>query len=636
MHDSGRVQYKRIEIGPLRTATWRCRFPSATVDFESDVDSPVIGKEPSAVRHCILIALSMTMFVLPAFAGRNQNGAMVVHTIDSVVYTATANYCTTPTLPSTCEDLDPNAGQGVTSPQVLWLMAAFRPETSPAVTTIQFGIDHNIPAGAGYFVRWSACGPSPLELPDAGWPETGFGNLVAYGSPVYDHVFRFYWFAVYIDGPENYFGTRTYPGTNEAKFVDDGNPPVEDLCTNFGAVRWDGAGWNECPMGGPQRGACCYCDGTCLIQLQLECGGTYMGDGTTCTPNPCAQSMGACCFPDGHCELKNCTSCPAAGGTYQGNSTTCIPNPCPPPVGACCYCDGHCAMVTEAECVAGGGEHWNPTVSCNPNPCPQSMAACCLDNGACVYVACILQCTQQGGTFQGYGTVCDPNPCGQPTGACCFWTGHCTLLTEQECATQGGLWYGAERPCEPNTCEQHPAACCFPDGTCVIVGILECETMGGAYQGYGTVCSPNPCPQPPVACCFPDGHCEFVTAEVCGQLGGQAGVYGSQCDPNPCLPPQMACCFADGSCTFVTAEQCAADGGTAMGYGTTCEPNPCEDNRTGACCLDMDGNCVIARQVDCYLLGGTWMGPDVPCDPNPCYGFPTQRTTWGRIKATYR
>lgn len=45
---------------------------------------------------------------------------------------------------------------------------------------------------------------------------------------------------------------------------------------------------NEIP--GPPVGACCFASGACLIGDEGECtlaGGTYMGDGSICDPNPC-------------------------------------------------------------------------------------------------------------------------------------------------------------------------------------------------------------------------------------------------------------------------------------------------------------------------------------------------------------
>jgi hypothetical protein len=315
-------------------------------------------------RIAICLAL-LTLVAGSAIAGRNRNGALVVHTNDEVIYTPPYP-CDSPGLPTVCEELNPNGTHGISHPQLVWLLAAFRPETSPGVTTIQFGLDHNLPAGQGYIEMYGACGPSPLELPDQGWPDSGFGNLVAYGSPVYDHVFGFYFFTLYVDGPESYFGTRTYPSTDEAKFVDDGNPPVEDLIYDFGVMRWDGTGHNSCPVNGDTGGACCYPDGTCLMQWPTECQGTFLGWGVFCNPNPCLQPE-ACCFSDGHCQELVATDCEVAGGVPEGEGTTCASYGCPQPVGACCDDAGNCAMTTEEQCT---GTYLGDGVECAPDICP--------------------------------------------------------------------------------------------------------------------------------------------------------------------------------------------------------------------------------------------------------------------------
>jgi hypothetical protein len=368
------------------------------------------------MRRSILVLSALMLLGSAAQAGRNVNGAMLVHTDNSVTYTSTADYCTS-TIPPVCDDLNPNATLGIDREQVIWLVAMFRPESSPGVTTLQFGIRHNLPAGQGYFTDYGACGPGLLELPDSGWPESGFGNLVAYGVPVYSRAFPFYWFAVFVDGPENYFGTRTYPSTNEAKFVDDGNPPVEDLCYSFGTVRWDGTGANDCP---------------------------------------CCPDEGACCFPDGTCQALNPDSCAALGGTFQGTGTVCDPNPCGPPVGSCCLCSGECVVVSEVDCAAQGGEYWNFQPNCDPNPCPAQIGVCCLPNGNCVEVYCIQQCTDQGGSFMGYGGSCTENPCAQPQEACCFADASCQFVTADECTLAGGNPQGYGTDCDPNDCPVTP------------------------------------------------------------------------------------------------------------------------------------------------------------------------------------
>ena len=62
-----------------------------------------------------------------------------------------------------------------------------------------------------------------------------------------------------------------------------GNHPQGVDCGLIGA-RGQGCGTP------PPTGACCFMDGSCVVAGQQDCEdehGTYMGDGTTCDPNPC-------------------------------------------------------------------------------------------------------------------------------------------------------------------------------------------------------------------------------------------------------------------------------------------------------------------------------------------------------------
>jgi hypothetical protein len=363
-----------------------------------------------------MLALMGVLLILttPALAGRNANGALVVHTDDALLYTPGAFYCET-SLPATCAELITQSNLPVEGPAgVIWLLAAFTPESDPAVTTIQFGIHHSMPPNQGYFPAYAACGPSPLELPDSGWPEPNdCGNLIAYSGPVYGHLFLFYWFAA-IGVQDGFFGTRTYPGTNEAKFVDDGSPPVEDLILRFGTVQWGSSGANDCPV-----------------------------------PIPVT---GACCFPDDHCEVLGQADCLVLGGEYQGDDTTCDPNPCLVPAGACCFADGHCEVLTAAACVGYSGIWLGAEVPCDPNPCAQPPQACCFVSGNCTFMP-PPDCELAGGTPMGFGTSCDQIACKAPAlGACCFNDGTCLVTDEAGCAEQGGI-YHAEVACEPNPCE---------------------------------------------------------------------------------------------------------------------------------------------------------------------------------------
>ena len=64
------------------------------------------------MRRTLPIVAILTCICSPAMAGRNANGAMVVHTNNSVNYTTTANYCDACfPLPTTCEELNPTSNK---------------------------------------------------------------------------------------------------------------------------------------------------------------------------------------------------------------------------------------------------------------------------------------------------------------------------------------------------------------------------------------------------------------------------------------------------------------------------------------------------------------------------------------------
>jgi spore coat protein A len=78
-------------------------------------------------------------------------------------------------------------------------------------------------------------------------------------------------------------------------------------------------------------GGCCQ-GSTCTVQTPAAClalPGTYQGDGTSCSPNPCIVTTGACCANSGTCTEVTQATCTGGGGTYQGDGSTCDTAVCP-------------------------------------------------------------------------------------------------------------------------------------------------------------------------------------------------------------------------------------------------------------------------------------------------------------------
>jgi hypothetical protein len=116
--------------------------------------------------------------------------------------------------------------------------------------------------------------------------------------------------------------------------------------------------------------ACCY-GGACTEETERHCadiGGRFLGLGVFCDDDPPPDcGHGACCEA-GVCNLT--TSAGECFGTYLGDGTTCDPNPCQ---GACCYEDGTCATTTSAEC---DGTFLGVGITCEENTCETGELCC--------------------------------------------------------------------------------------------------------------------------------------------------------------------------------------------------------------------------------------------------------------------
>jgi hypothetical protein len=181
--------------------------------------------------------------------------------------------------------------------------------------------------------------------------------------------------------------------------------------------------------GPPQTGACCQ-GASCTEVTQSQCNGVYKGDGTTCNPNPCAQTpKGACCSGSGACTEVPSAVC---AGTYQGDGTTCLGdvNPVDGVDDACGTCgnniregseacdgvdDAACPGACLPHCACPSGACCEPAATCTINAdCPPGVS--CV-GGVCQVGACSIRTQSEcvspviGGVYQGDNTVCVPNPC---------------------------------------------------------------------------------------------------------------------------------------------------------------------------------------------------------------------------------
>lgn len=241
-------------------------------------------------------------------------------------------------------------------------------------------------------------------------------------------------------------------------------------------------------------GACCnVTTGSCSVLDVTQCAGTYLGDNTLCSPNPCDQPVGACCRPDGACSVIAADACVGTGFVFRGGGSVCASANCPQPVGACCNGNACAAGVASGTCATLGGSFMGGGSTCGPsNSCP--IGACCLADGSCFAGTSQQLCTQQGGTFQGLGSLCQNVACPQPVGACCTSAGSCVEINEATCTLFSGTWNGALSTCAQVECAA--GGVCCKGTTCATSTQGQCTGNFTLFVGSAGVCgagSTSPC-----------------------------------------------------------------------------------------------------------------------------------------------
>lgn len=232
-------------------------------------------------------------------------------------------------------------------------------------------------------------------------------------------------------------------------------------------------------------GACCPATGICTITSQAQCAGTFNGQDSTCSPNPCPP-FGACCnLTSFGCTLQFQNNC-VSPNIFQGDGSVCTSNPCPPRPND--ECGGSVELI-------GNGFHAHATLGGTTG----SNAASCggLDNDV----------------WYKWTAPADGNlrfwTLDFSDGGYALWTGDCAALVEAACAdadnwmefaVSGGTLYtiqvgqlpggvaGSADGIEMWFVASSSGACCSTSG-CTITAQSQC-TGGSTFLGAGTSCVP--------------------------------------------------------------------------------------------------------------------------------------------------
>ncbi|GJM25172.1 MAG: hypothetical protein DHS20C16_15870 [Phycisphaerae bacterium] len=275
---------------------------------------------------------------------------------------------------------------------------------------------------------------------------------------------------------------------------------------------------------------------------------------------------GACCIAD-NCQILSAADCDSQSGTYQGDDTSCTPDPCAAPTGACCEDDDSCTGdVTQAACEGGGGTYQGDASDCGSVTCQMAGGG-----DVCAEADEIFDGLNMGAITD--GGVDDPDPSCTTLGSADTWfmytaTTAGSLLIET-CGTYvddsiGGSEVdtivavydacgGTEIDCDDDCTSggTDPDAPCKDEdqngtgGTrdsCVCVDSVNVgdefwiqvqEFLGDDFDDISITVTPNGCDGPPPAdggCCNGDGSCDDVAGQAA--CDGQGGTY--QGDGNLC------------------------------------------------------------------------------------------------------
>jgi Lamin Tail Domain len=359
-----------------------------------------------------------------------------------------------------------------------------------------------------------------------------------------------------------------------------------------------------------------------ISSLMLTAGTTYTirvaGWSTSVVPSTYVLRItqlvsGACCDnATGVCSVVASTAC-LTGGTYQGDNTSCTPNPCPQPT-TCCIPTGVCVVIApgQASTCAGFGGVSNVATSCTPSPCGAPANLTCATASPLTLNVWALgnNNLSTGGTDVPAPTCASSSAkavwysftapataaytistCGSPqdTVVQVFSSPDCTALTALACDDDACV--GTEPSQIPLVVSGSGAASLISSlvinaGDTIYVRMSSFGTTptGGNFQLRVSAVNAIG------SCCASAGTCTLTDAANC--TGGPVFTAGGVCSPNTCPQPSGSCCVG-ARCVTGVADAAACNGladpmqsGVFTAGGTTCNwPFMIGGDTVSPCCL---------------------------------------------------
>lgn len=238
------------------------------------------------MRAILLSSVSLMLFALPAKAGPNAGGVLLLHANEGLVWSVGNDYCGLAGLQScSLADVRVDAPSAV----IIYLLAAFPPATNPRLAGMTVGIGYD--ASSIFVEHWQTCADFELPTGNPAWPAPNSGNAMTWHEANTTHVVEAGWFVAYsytedpailaiIDHPQG--GTI---------FADDDVPSILDEVADFGTLGFNTDGHSPCPPGAPWDASfelvpsklTVYqpCGGSFPVELWIN-GATDLGDFSIC------------------------------------------------------------------------------------------------------------------------------------------------------------------------------------------------------------------------------------------------------------------------------------------------------------------------------------------------------------------
>lgn len=191
----------------------------------------------------IVILTVHWLLPLPAAAGPNAGGTLILHRNPTLTYTSGHSYCGESGL-GFCEEAVVTGPASSDSIVVFHALAAFPAGSSPRLAGVTFGVEYD--PDELDIVGSGSCGG--VEIQHTNWPGSGTGTSLTWQTTQTGPLVELYWFAAHTQAGVDSTGLALVAHPQQGGlFADDAVPPAIDSIAAYGSLGFGAPGHDECP-----------------------------------------------------------------------------------------------------------------------------------------------------------------------------------------------------------------------------------------------------------------------------------------------------------------------------------------------------------------------------------------------------